>query len=200
MKIFAMMLLVIILSGCGAKNNDNAKEYNEKTSVPITAPDSEQYTQTEAVISEASTPLLDKSPQRVENINTACGAISGTQIYPGGVFAFNDTVGRRTEENGYGDASVIIDGHSEQGCGGGVCQVSTTIYMAALYASLQIDERHPHSTGVPYAPSDLDATVVYGEKDLIFTNNTDEILTLYVWCDGNNVFSKIMKKTLDKSA
>ncbi|MGN1097405.1 MAG: VanW family protein [Clostridia bacterium] len=210
MKILFVILAVVFLSCCGTKNNNISAGVDEKTDVPYTPNGTnsvaepqaaeEEYIENEVTLAQASTPLLDQSARRVENINIACGAINGMALYPGGTFSFNTAVGRRTEENGYGDASVIIDGHSEQGCGGGVCQVSSTLYMAALSAGLQIDERHPHSHGVPYAEDGNDATVVYGEKDLVFTNNTDGIITLFTWTDGNKVFSKIIKKTLDKSA
>lgn len=193
MKIFLIVLFAALLGGCGEKSSvptPRAAYYEEAL------PEPPAYTYN--VIAEAATLLLDKSPSRVENINIACGAVNGLDILPGGAFSFNAVVGRRTEENGYSDASVIIDGHSEQGCGGGVCQLSSTIYMAASAAGLQIDERHPHSSGVPYAENGMDATVVYGVKDLIFTNNRSGILTLYAQTDGEQVFCKIVEKTLDK--
>ncbi len=145
-------------------------------------------------VSESFTPLLDKSPERLNNINIACGAINGVALYPGGSFSFNEVVGQRTRERGFADAAVIVDGHADTGCGGGICQVSSTLYMSAVKAGLRIDERHPHSHTVPYAPDGNDATVVFGHLDLRFTNNTDSILILCVQVEEDGVFSGIIKK------
>ena len=191
---FLIVELILLMAGCTPKTEQNEPELRrtavntdetERLAVPV-----------EVTVGEASTPLLDDSEPRVNNINIACGEINGVAIYPGGTFSFNETVGKRSSAKGYEDAPVLINGHKEQGCGGGVCQVSTTIYMAALQAGLQIDERHPHAHGVGYAPEDMDATVVFGEKDFRFTNNTNDVLTLSVWTDGKAVFSKITKKSL----
>ncbi len=210
MKILILIVSLIFLSACGEKpyapekTSGRTLSASEKREQSRTAPEPEQepepqppapvYIPEEETIGQAQTPLLDNSASRVENINIACGAINGIVMYPGGSFSFNDTVGSRSEENGYGQAPVIVDGHSEQGCGGGVCQVSSTLYMAVSAAGLQVDERHSHSHKVPYAEKGTDATVVYGEKDLAFTNNTDGVITLFIWTDGTAVFSKITKK------
>ncbi len=191
-------VLILLLTGCGEKTaNENGGAVRRTAVETREIPENDDAPQppAETVIAQTQTPLLDDSPSRVENINIACGAINGVVLYPGGSFSFNDTVGRRTEANGYGDAPVLVNGHKEEGCGGGVCQVSSTLYMAAVRAGLQIDERHPHSHGVGYAPEGMDATVVFGEKDLAFTNNTDKIITLGIWTDGANVFSQITQKS-----
>lgn len=205
---FWIMAILLFLTGCTVKNSQpSTARHSEETEnagrasnviqqeeAPAAEAQPEPSSaEADSVLAAVSTPLLDNSAARVENINLACGAVNGIAVYPGGTFSFNDTVGRRTEERGYQDAPVIINGHSEQGCGGGVCQVSTTLYMAAETAGLSIVERHPHSHSVPYAPEGMDATVISGEKDLRFTNNTDNVLILYVWTDGEEVFSKITK-------
>ena len=196
MKYILYIILIFMLSGCtgdrSARTPDDGQgaRLRTETELPL-----DEATPAEVVIGQASTPLLDDSASRVENINIACGSIDGLSIYPGGSFSFNDTVGRRTEANGYGDAPVLVNGHKEEGCGGGVCQVSSTLYMAALDAGLQIDERHSHSESVAYAPKGMDATVVFGEKDLVFTNSTDKVITLSVWTDGSDVFSSITQKS-----
>ncbi len=208
MKILLLALL-LLLSGCSQKEaaprtaervrmeaeNERLPEATDTDKAETVPSPQPPPPPAEITLAEVSTPLLDDSASRVENINIACGAVNGIALYPGGAFSFNETVGRRTAENGYQDAPVIVNGHSEQGCGGGVCQVSSTLYMAASAAGLQIDERHPHSHSVPYAPDGMDATVVSGEKDLCFTNNTPNIITLFVWTDGKEVFSKITEKT-----
>lgn len=199
MKIILCIIAALILTACGERTASPEEPLRRQISAETEERPQEAQVQpqppADVLIGQAETPLLDDSASRVENINLACGAINGVVIYPGGSFSFNETVGRRTEANGYGDAPVLVNGHKEDGCGGGVCQVSSTLYMAALEAGLQIDERHPHSHGVGYAPEGKDATVVFGEKDLAFTNNTDKIITLGVWTDGVSVFSQITQKS-----
>ena len=193
MKYAVFLIPILTLAACAGGPADDADKrppVSSERELPEEPP-----APAEVTVGEASTPLLDDGETRVENINLACGAIDGYVMEPGGSFSFNDAVGRRSEEKGYGDAPVIVNGHKEQGCGGGVCQVSSTLYMAALSAGLQIDERHPHSHGVPYAPDGNDATVVFGQKDLAFTNNTDGVLTISMWTDGADVFSTITRKS-----
>lgn len=190
MKFILCIILTLLLSGCVGERSDRTPDtgrLSAETELPPQPVD--------VVIGQASTPLLDDSESRVANINLACGSVDGMTVYPGGSFSFNEAVGRRTEANGYVDAPVLVDGHKEDGCGGGVCQVSSTLYMAALDAGLQIDERHSHSKSVAYAPKGMDATVVYGQKDLVFTNNTGKDITLSVWTDGTAVFSSITQKS-----
>ncbi len=200
MKILLCIIIALVLSACGQRAASpegtlHRRQVSVRTEEPLQSEESVPPQPVEVLIGQAETPLLDDSSNRVENINLACGAINGMVLYPGGSFSFNDAVGRRTEANGYGDAPVLVNGHKEDGCGGGVCQVSSTLYMAALEAGLQIDERHPHSHGVAYAPEGKDATVVFGEMDLAFTNNTDKIITLGAWTDGASVFSTITQKS-----
>ena len=90
-----------------------------------------------------------------------------------------------------------MNGEKSYGIGGGVCQVSTTIYMAALNAGLEITEHHNHSEPVAYASEGMDATVVFGVKDFKFKNTTSKDLYIYVWVSEEKVFSKILKKELE---
>lgn len=112
------------------------------------------------------------SQQRSSNIQLAAIALDNTVIWPDQVFSFNETVGPRTPERGYLPAPVILMGANNYDYGGGVCQVSSTIYNAALAAKLQIVERHPHSKPVHYVPVDRDAAVAYGGYDLRILNQT----------------------------
>ena len=109
---------------------------------------------------------------RTHNLTKATNIINGSIILPGEVFSFNQTVGRRTMETGYKDAMVIVNGKFEPGLGGGICQVSSTIYNACLLAGLEIVERHNHNLTVAYVPLGQDATVSYGLQDFKFKNNT----------------------------
>jgi vancomycin resistance protein YoaR len=109
---------------------------------------------------------------RSENIKLAASKMDGTIVAPGERFSFNDVVGPRDEEHGYHEAHVFVGDHIEDGFGGGVCQVSTTLYNTAVLANLEILERHNHSMTVDYVPLGRDAAVAYGALDFEFRNNT----------------------------
>ena len=109
---------------------------------------------------------------RSHNLNTAANRLNGAVINPREVFSFNKQVGMRTTEQGYRDAMVIVGGKFEPGMGGGICQVSSTLYNACLLAGLDIVERSNHNLAVSYVPLGQDATVVYGALDFKFKNNT----------------------------
>lgn len=109
---------------------------------------------------------------RGDNILLACSKINGTLLEPGDVFSYNKVVGPRDQDTGFRIAPVIIKGKLEPGLGGGVCQVSSTLYNAALLSNLQIVERVHHAFPVHYLPAGRDATVSYGSIDLQFKNTT----------------------------
>lgn len=109
---------------------------------------------------------------RTQTVRLAIDIVNGTVVPPGHVFSLNQTVGERTAARGFGKSEVFIDGHMETQTGGGMCQVATTLFNAAMLADLKIVERHPHMRTVPYAEPGRDATVYYGEKDLKFQNDT----------------------------
>lgn len=115
----------------------------------------EQTTQ----LSSFTTYFSGAGGQRAKNIALAARRISGTILQPNEEFSFNAVVGKRTRENGFGEAAVIFDGQFVQGVGGGVCQTSTTLMNAALRAGLKITESRPHSLSVGYVPPSLDAMV-----------------------------------------
>ena len=132
---------------------------------------------TEAVL-RGRTRLLSKFTTRFDgsnivragNIRLACTRIAGSVLPAGGEFSFNRTVGKRTKENGFGEATVIFDGEFVQGVGGGVCQASTTLFNAALRAGLEITESRNHSLSVGYVSPSLDA-MVSEYSDLKLKNN-----------------------------
>lgn len=100
-----------------------------------------------------------KDAGRCENIAIAAALVDGVTLQPYGEFSFNATVGTRTEEAGFRQAKIIVNGEYVLGVGGGVCQVSTTLYNAALKAGLTVTEYHPHSLQVGYVPPSRDAMV-----------------------------------------
>lgn len=116
--------------------------------------------------------------ERAENLRLAAEAINGYVIEPGATFSFNEVVGDTTAERGYKEAPVLYSSGLGSSDGGGICQVSTALYIAAVKADLEIVERHPHSVPSDYAPIGLDATIVYGSRDLRIKNNTDFPITI----------------------
>ena len=139
--------------------------------------------------------------ERNNNIRRPFQLISGKVLQPGETFSFNDTVGERTEKNGFYPAIEYANGEHVMGIGGGVCQASSTVYIAAVQAGLQIIKREPHSDQVNYTDYGKDATVYwqYGRKiDLQFKNNTDGPIYMVaaVQSDPNNRKRLIAKVSL----
>jgi vancomycin resistance protein YoaR len=125
----------------------------------------------------ATTPVDKKSTEnRTNNIRRAFEKISGTVLKPGDKFSFNNIVGWRTEKNGFLPAAEYAYGELSEGIGGGVCQASTTVYLAAICAGLEIEHREPHSDPVSYTALGKDATVFMSKNrkiDFVFKNNTE---------------------------
>ncbi len=109
---------------------------------------------------------------RNNNVQLAASRIDGYELMPGEEFSYDKTILPRTAANGYMAAPVYVGNKVESGMGGGICQPSSTLYCAALYANLEILERHNHSMLVSYLPAGLDATISQGALDLRFRNNT----------------------------
>lgn len=129
-------------------------------------------------------------PNRVHNVALAASRIHGHLVPPGGVFSFNEALGDVSAATGYQQAYIIKDGRTVLGDGGGVCQVSTTLFRAILNSGLPIEERHAHSYRVSYyeqnsAPG-LDATVFAPSYDLKFKNDTNNHILIQAKTDTNN--------------
>lgn len=133
-----------------------------------------------------STAFDETNEPRAHNIALAAKKISGSVIGPKQEFSFNGTVGERTEENGFRVANVIYEGKFVPGVGGGVCQVSSTLFGAALRAGLSIEESHAHSLSVGYVPPSLDA-MVSSSSDLRFVNPYDFPVYLLGGTKGGSV-------------
>lgn len=110
---------------------------------------------------------------RNENIRLACNALNGTIVNPGQEFSFNETTGARTEAKGYKPATAYLNGEIVQEPGGGVCQVSSTLYNAVIFAGLKSTERHAHSYEPSYVTPGEDAAVSFGGPDFKFVNNSN---------------------------
>ena len=112
-----------------------------------------------------------QNKNRATNLALATSKINGTIILPGKEFSYNSIVGARTIDAGYKESKIYSNGQVVDGIGGGICQISSTLYNTALFASLEITERHNHQFITSYVSPGRDATVVYGSKDLKFLNN-----------------------------
>jgi len=126
------------------------------------------------MISYAITNASSSSSNRMSNIKLALSSIHGTWLDPGESFSFNEVVGKRTAERGYKKATAYSGGKVTEELGGGICQVSTTLFNAAVKADMKIDKRSSHSLTVSYVDIGKDAAVDWGNKDLCFTNVSDD--------------------------
>ncbi|MBX7131216.1 MAG: VanW family protein [Fimbriimonadaceae bacterium] len=131
------------------------------------------------VQSEFSTRFPTSKRTRCENIKLASAKINGLILMPGEDFKFNTVVGKRTIEAGFKVAGVYKNGKHDTDVGGGICQVSTTLYGAALRSNLKIKRRSNHSLPISYVPLGLDATVDYNSHDLVFTNSMDHPIAIF---------------------
>ncbi|REE80990.1 vancomycin resistance protein YoaR [Paenibacillus taihuensis] len=128
----------------------------------------------ERPIGQYATYFNTRNKNRSHNILLAAKAINNTVIFPGETFSFNKVVGQRTREKGYLDAPVIVRGELSEGIGGGICQVSSTLFNATDRAGLHIVKRYSHSRNVPYVRPGRDATVSWDGPDFAFQNRYNQ--------------------------
>ena len=126
------------------------------------------------------TPLLNRNTERMNNIRLAMKKINNYKLKPGETFSFNDVVGKRDAENGFKMAAIIVNGEYGEDMGGGVCQLSSTIFNAADKAAMEVIERHSHTKEVKYVPKGRDAAVSYDYLDLKFKNTKSYSVQLKV--------------------
>ncbi|MBQ2931419.1 MAG: VanW family protein [Clostridia bacterium] len=132
------------------------------------------------------------SSARAGNVILTANRINGKILMPGDVFSYDQTIGRRTYENGYREAGVYIGNKVESGIGGGICQTSSTLYSAALYANLEIVSRTSHSLPVSYMPAGQDATIAEGYIDLKIKNNTEYPIKISAQVSGRRLTCSIL--------
>lgn len=195
-KIFIWgIICVMLLTGCAKEERPSEKwrmdvekqsEIPKPATEPIPAPEP-------VVLGSAQTKILDFQESRIHNIKLSIQKINGYILEPGQSFSFNKVVGPRTADRGYQKATVLMHGEKTQDFGGGVCQISTTLFQAARAAGLPITERHSHQKDVGYAHPGDDAAVDYGNKDMCFTNQTDKNVTIEASV-GNGTVSVSIKQ------
>ena len=135
------------------------------------------------LLSQKSTSLAGSSSARINNITHATASINGIILNPGEEFSYNETLGQRTKAAGYQAAGAYSGGKVVQELGGGICQVSSTLYYCTLIANLEITERTCHYFGVPYLPAGLDATVSWPTPDFKFKNSGEYPIKIDAYVD-----------------
>lgn len=145
-----------------------------------------------AELASYSSTYSTAAANRAFNVSRAAQSVNGTILLPGETFSYNAAIGNPSLENGYKMASVYENGKTTEGVGGGVCQVSSTLYSAALYANLEIVERRSHSLTVAYVPKGQDATVSYGSLDFKFKNNTEHPIRIDASAKGGKCVVSIV--------
>jgi vancomycin resistance protein YoaR len=129
-------------------------------------------------VSQYFTYFNSRNKERSHNIYLASEAINNYVVFPGETFSFNTVVGNRTVDRGYLPAPIIVKGELSEGVGGGICQVSSTLYNAVDRAGVKIIERYSHSRRVPYVPPNRDATVSWYGPDFTFKNRHNQPLLI----------------------
>lgn len=145
----------------------------------------------EVEISSYTTTLSGLSEAQVENLQIAAAKVDGTVIKPGELFSFNEIVGERLRRWGYKGAPTIYQGQMVYTPGGGLCQLVSTIYNAALLGGMEIIERTPHLWTINSVGPGRDATTLYGKIDLKFRNNYDVPVKIGAEVSDNRVFARL---------
>ncbi len=144
------------------------------------------------------------TPGRLNNVQVVAKLIDGALVKPGGTFSFNGTTGERTAAKGFQEAPVIINGELKNGLGGGICQVSTTVFNAAYEAGVPITERTNHALYISHYPLGRDATVNYPDLDLRFSNDTDHWLLVRTFVGSGsltvNLYGTALHRTVKSIA
>lgn len=136
------------------------------------------------LLSTFSTNYATSNKNRTTNLILAANKINGTVLMPGEIFSYNKVVGARTIEAGYKEAPIYVQGRVEDGLGGGICQITSTLYNAVVYANLEVTQRTNHQFVPSYVTASRDATVVYGAIDFQFKNNRNYPIKLVCSVSG----------------
>jgi len=156
-----------------------------------------QFAGINTMLASFSTYFKPWDSDRNANLKLAAERIHGKRLNPGEVFSYNEIVGNRTRQQGFHMAPVILDGKLVPDWGGGVCQVSSTLYNAALLANLDIVDRTNHGRAIGYVPLGFDATVVDGQIDFKFKNNLTSPILIYSSVTDNELFFFVLGDAKD---
>ena len=134
---------------------------------------------------------------KADNIRIACNKIDGLLIHPGEVFSFWHTVGKTSKRNGFSEGRVLINGQLTAGIGGGLCNLANTINLLILHSPLTITELHHHSDALApdpnghHVPYSAGTSVNYNFIDYRFRNDTDQVVQLCTWCEGDELMAEL---------
>lgn len=218
-KIIAVLLALTVIAcaitGCTAGKTEE-EETSETTTVTTTKPTTTEDLETTFKENETMKvyPGLSKDSEgdypyelasytsyyrssdetRTANLKAAVGKLNNIKIPDDAVFSFNQTVGKRTVTAGYKTAKVINGGEFVDGLGGGVCQVSSTLFECVLRANVEIVYRTNHSLEISYVPLGGDATVQWNSKDFKFKNNLGCDVRIKMTCEGGKLTCKLFGK------
>lgn len=162
----------------------------DSDSALLADPDTDADLDFPVVLGSFSTTLLGSLPARTQNIRLAAAKLDRQVLEPGAELSFNATVGPRTTERGYAIAPVILREQRQLQLGGGICQVASTVFDAALIAGLTPVERYRHSSPVDYVALGEDATIAWGYKDLKLRNDGDAPVRLRVEIVGGTLLAR----------
>ncbi len=144
-----------------------------------------------SIVGRHETPFDPSDEARVANLRLAVEAIDGTSIRPRRSLSFDEALGPRTEARGYRAAEEIIAGELRPGIGGGICQVATTLFVAAYRGGLTISDVHSHSRLPPYARPGMDAVIAEGQRDLVVVNSYPEAVVVHARLEGDRVIVEL---------
>lgn len=144
----------------------------------------EELAQVKDLIGSFSTDFSSSSAGRATNVKNGCSKINGSLLFPGDTFSVYDTISPFTEENGYALATAYASGKVVESIGGGICQVSTTLYNAIIRAEVKVTMRYNHSMLVSYVDPSDDAAIASGLKDFQFVNNMDYPIYIEGYCSN----------------
>lgn len=181
---------------------DKDMPHKENIELPVydTEPkiQSDYYQGIDKVLGDFSTDYSSSIKNRKENIKIASEKFNNMKLNPGDEISFNNIVGEISEATGFKNATVIVGGEYETGIGGGICQVSTTLYNSLILSDLEIVERHNHSRPINYVDLGTDAAVARGYKDLKFKNNTNNPIIILTEADGQKLDFKVLGNSADR--
>lgn len=184
-----------------ALDNWNGKDVTIQVEIATIVPDilSDELKESKDILGEYST-KFSSDEERENNLINGMNFINGYVLNPGDIFSSQTVLGPFTKENGYEISNAFSEGDLVQSVGGGVCQLTTTLYNAVLYAELEIVERYEHSMQVSYVDASRDATVSSKYKDFKFKNNTNgTIIITGEVSNGNITFTLYGREERDKN-
>lgn len=191
--LFAIFTIIYVLSNNSIRdnsstNNSNINIYSEHTHEIKESNNITNLKKTYEELATYTTKIYDKDENRIYNIKLACQNLDGHIVSVGEEFSFNNTMGEMGKSDGYKKAiGFDSKGNKIKVFGGGICQISSTLYNAVLIANLEVTERHAHSRRVYYVPKNKDATVFSGGPDFKFINSSNSNIMICTSTDGYTV-------------